>query len=527
MSEAEKINDATESPVSESPSVESPNAESPVTESPVETYAAIDLGSNSFHMIVCRYQNGTLHMEDRLREHVRLSAGLDNKRQLTEEAKQRALDCLTRFGQRISGIPRGHIRAVGTNTLRSAHNTGKFLSQAQQALGHPIEVIAGVEEARLIYLGVAHGIDPTEERRLVMDIGGGSTELIIGENFDPLYMQSLYMGCVSMTQRFFKDGSITAKAIRKAEIAAQVELEPVAAIYRNLGWDLAIGASGTIRAVRTVVRESGWSGEGITLASLESLRDAMLAAGHVDRLELKGLSEERKPVFPGGVMVLLAIFKALGIEQLKVSDRALREGLIYDLLGRTHHDDIRGRAVSNLAQRFHVDTSQAERVLTTAMDCVKQVAQDWQLDLDDAAQWLNWAAQLHEIGLDIAHNQYHKHGAYIVEHADLAGFSRQGQLQLSTLIRLHRRKFSLSAIQRLREEHATKVSRLAVLFRLAVLLNRSRSNSSLAEFSLQAEEKRLSVQFPAGWLDNHALTQADLDLEKDFLKAAKFKFSFS
>jgi exopolyphosphatase/guanosine-5'-triphosphate,3'-diphosphate pyrophosphatase len=492
-----------------------------------ETYAAIDLGSNSFHMIVCRFSDGTLHIEDRLRERVRLSGGLDEKRQLSEDAKQRALECLTRFGQRISGIPKTRVRAVGTNTLRSAHNAGKFLAKAKKALGHPIEVISGVEEARLIYLGVAHGIGPAEERRLVMDIGGGSTELIIGEGFNPIYMQSLYMGCVSMTQRFFADGAITTKAMKQAEIAARVELEPVAAIYRNMGWDLAIGASGTIRAVRTVVGEAGWCAEGITLDALKKLRDALLDAGHMDKLDFKGMSEERKPVLAGGAIVLLAIFKALGIEQLKVSDRALREGLIYDLLGRFHQDDVRGRAVANLAQRYHVDTIQAERVANTAMDCLTQVADTWQLDVEDAKQWLGWAAQLHEIGLDIAHSQYHKHGAYIVEHADLAGFSRQEQLLLSTLIRLHRRKFSSTAIQRLMEEQTSRAHHLAILFRLAVLLNRSRLTKPLPEFDLKAEDEHLDIRFPDDWLKKHRLTQADLEQEQNFLKAAGFKLSFS
>jgi exopolyphosphatase/guanosine-5'-triphosphate,3'-diphosphate pyrophosphatase len=492
-----------------------------------ETYAAIDLGSNSFHMIVCRFSDDTLHMEDRLRERVRLSAGLDEKRQLTEEAKQRALDCLTRFGQRLSGIPKSRVRVVGTNTLRSAHNANKFLRKAQQALGHPIEIISGVEEARLIYLGVAHGIGPDEERRLVMDIGGGSTELIIGEGFRPIYMQSLYMGCVSMTQRFFTDGAITAKAVKQAEIAARVELEPVANIYRQMGWELAIGASGTIRAVRSVVVEAGWCAEGITLDALKKLRDALLAAGHVDKLDFKGLSEERKPVFAGGAMVLLAIFKALKIKELKVSDRALREGLIYDLLGRFHHNDVRGRAVANLAQRYHVDADQAERVANTAMDCLAQVVDTWQMDEAEAKQWLTWAAQLHEIGLDIAHNQYHKHGAYIVEHTDLAGFSRQEQLLLSTLVRLHRRKFSTAAIQRLVEEQVSQVRHLAILFRLAVLLNRSRVKSPLPAIILDAKEDRLDIRFPDDWLQKHRLTQADLELEQDFLTNAEFKLSFS
>lgn len=301
-----------------------------------ESFAAIDLGSNSFHMIVCRFSEGELLVEDRLREMVRLGAGLDKERNLMPEIQERALACLENFGQRLSEIPTENIRAVGTNTLRSAKNSLEFILKAEQALGHPIEIISGVEEARLIYTGVAHGIGTDGQRRLVMDIGGGSTELIIGTGSTPQYMQSLYMGCVSMTRRFFSDGKITPKTFKKAEIAARMELEPVESTYLRLGWENAIGASGSIRSIRTVVREAGWSDEGITLDSLKSLRDAVIEAGYIDKLDFKGLSSERKPVFIGGVVVLLATFKALGIERMQVSDSALREGLIQELLGRAH-----------------------------------------------------------------------------------------------------------------------------------------------------------------------------------------------
>jgi exopolyphosphatase/guanosine-5'-triphosphate,3'-diphosphate pyrophosphatase len=492
-----------------------------------ETYAAIDLGSNSFHMIVCRYANDELIVEDRLREMVRLGAGLDSKRQLTAETQQRALACLERFGQRLRGIPAENIRIVGTNTLRSAKKSRLFLANAEQALGHPIEVISGVEEARLIYLGVAHGIGSDEQRRLVMDIGGGSTELIIGEGFIPKYMQSLYMGCVSMTQRFFADGSITSKALKRAEIAARMELAPVQARYRKLGWEKAIGASGSIRAIRDVVRENNWSEEGITLDSLKRLREAMLEAGHIDKLQLKGLNPERAAVLPGGAQVLLATFKALGIERMHVSDSALREGLIHDLLGRTHQQDVRNSAVNSLARRYHVDAVQAEQVTNTACTCARQVAKAWTLDVEESCQWLGWAAQLHEIGLDIAHSQYHKHGAYIVEFSDLSGFSRQEQLVLATLIYNHRRKFTRSHFKRLADYRVRNTRYWCILLRLAVLLHRSRSTEPLPEFTLTADKKSLSIQFPPDWLESHQLTRTDLEQETDYLAAADFTLTYS
>ena len=492
-----------------------------------ETFAAIDLGSNSFHMIVCRLGDGELHVEDKLREMVRLGAGLDRKGRLDGETQARALACLERFGQRIGGLPRERIRAVGTNTLRVARNAGDFLARAEQALGHSIEIIAGTEEARLIYLGVAHATGADEKRRLVMDIGGGSTELIIGEGFEPRYMQSLYMGCVSMTRDHFADGGITPKALKRAGLAARVELEPVQAIYRELGWERVLGASGSIRAIRNVVQAEGWSDDGITLASLETLREALLDAGHVDRLRLKGLAAERAPVFAGGVVVLLSTFEALGIEHMRVSDGALREGLIHDMLGRVQHEDVRARAVNGLARRYHVDLPHARRVARTARDFTTQVAEKWSLDEAESRQWLEWAALLHEIGLDIAHGGFHKHGAYIAEFSDLSGFSRNRQRLLAALIRSHRRKFSAGAFDHLVERHRHRARHWAVLLRLAVLLHRSRSPEALPKIKLKAGEGRLRVKFPDGWLDDHLLTRTDLALEADYLQAAGFTLEFS
>lgn len=492
-----------------------------------DTYAAIDLGSNSFHMIVVRHHAGELIVEDRLREVVRLGAGVDASRRLTPDVQQRALACLQRFGERIRDIPAARVRAVGTNTLRSVKDAAEFLHLAEKALGHRIEVIAGVEEARLIYLGVAHGIGANEQQRLVMDIGGGSTELIVGKGFRPRLMESLHMGCVSYTQQYFPKGVITPKQIKRAELAARMELEPIEAAYRRLGWEQAIGASGSIKSIRDVVKECGWSEEGITLAALKRLRDALLAAGHSDKLGLKGLTPERAAVFPGGVLILLATFKALKIERMLVSDSALREGLIHDLLGRRLDQDVRDRAVNNLARRYHVDHAQARRVARTALNCARQVAADWHLDLSETRRWLGWAAQLHEIGLDIAHSQYHKHGAYVAEFADLAGFSRQEQLVLATLIASHRRKFAKAYFARLAPNRVGLTRYWAILLRLAVLLHRSRSAERLPRLLLTASAQGLSVNFPAGWLEQHQLTNADLEQEAAYLAAVDFTLRYA
>lgn len=492
-----------------------------------ELVAAIDLGSNSFHMIVVRLHDGDIQVVDRLRELVRLSAGLDDNKQIAADAQTRGIECLQRFSQRLQGLPASCVRTVGTNTLRSANNAQEFIRQAEQALGYPIEIIAGMEEARLIYLGVAHNIAAAASRRLVIDIGGGSTEVIIGEGFSPMCMESLYMGCVSMTQRFFPNGHITGEAMKKAEIAARVELEPIVAIFKHVGWNTAIGASGTVRSIEKTVCESGWSKHGISRSGLKKLVKSISAVQHVSELNIKGLTAERAPVFPGGVAILYGLFKALGIEHMEVSDGALREGLLHDLLGRIHHEDVRGRSVLNLAKRYHVDMQQASRIEHTMRYCIDQIADAWQLDNYESTQWLSWAAQLHEIGLNVAHSHYHKHGAYIIENADLSGFTREEQSLLALLIHAHRRKLPLTLIKALPKQKSQLMMQLTFIFRLCVLLHRSRTSKPLPKFTLRATKNSLALQFPEQWLERHPLTQADLEQEAAWLRAMEFELTFS
>ena len=480
--------------------------------------AAIDLGSNSFHMLVARRDDGVLHVQDRLQEMVRLGGGLDARNRLSPAVRRRALECLARFGQRVAGLPQGSVRAVGTNTLRRMRDAKVFLAAAERALGHPIEIIAGREEARLIYQGMAMSRPDDGKRRLVVDIGGGSTELILGEDREALAMESLHMGCVETSRVHFEGGRITAKAMRHAETAARVELQPVENQFRS-GWEVALGTSGTIRAIRSVLRSQGWTRGEITRAALVQLRETMVASGHVDELDLAGLNPERAAVFPGGVAILTAVFDALGIGQMQVSDAALREGLLYDLVGRLTHHDVRERTVSALAARFRTDTKQAEHVARTAAECFRQVARSWQLD-GEQARLLEWAARLHEIGLVVAHNQYHKHGAYLVEKADLPGFSWQEQQLLAALIRGHRRKFPAEVFELLPESARLVARRLCVLLRLAVLLHRGRNVIDLKGLRLRAERRAVLVRFARGWLRRHPLTQADLEQEILWLKAA-------
>jgi exopolyphosphatase / guanosine-5'-triphosphate,3'-diphosphate pyrophosphatase len=484
-----------------------------------DTLAAADLGSNSFHLIVAGLRQGQLQVLDRLREPVRLAAGLDKHQRLHPEARARALACLERFGQRLRHLPARNVRVVGTNALRQAQGTGGFLRDAEAAIGHPIEIISGVEEARLIYLGVSHSLPDAGGRRLVVDIGGGSTELIIGEGFEALYPESLYMGCVSFSERYFPDGQLGKEGWRGAEIAAGLELRPVQDRFRRLGWESVAGASGTIRAIREVLQTNQWCEQGISRDGLQKLRKALQQVEHVDALNLPGLAEERKPVLAGGVVILWTLFDTLGIEQMRVSDGALREGLLYDAIGRIQQVDVRERTVNSLMERYHVDTAHASQVEQTALRLFDQVRKDWKLEDDEYPAMLRWAARLHEIGLVIAHSGYQKHGAYLLANSDLPGFSRREQSLLAVLVLGHRRKFPVSGF----DSHGKAAQRLCVLLRLAILLHRSRGPEEPPAISLRPNGTSLELVFPEAWLAQHPMTEADLAREVEFLKAAKWK----
>jgi exopolyphosphatase/guanosine-5'-triphosphate,3'-diphosphate pyrophosphatase len=497
-------------------------------ESKLASVAAIDLGSNSFHMVVARLDHGELQVVDHVRERVALAEGLDEQRNLTPEAWGRALECLSRFGQRLRDMPRGAVRAVGTNTLRRARNARPFLAAAQKALGYRIEVIPGVEEARLIYLGVAHHHADEAPRRLVIDIGGGSTECILGEGFDPLATDSLRMGCVGYSRTYFPGGALSRESMHAARVAAGIELQSIERAYRSAGWDCCIGSSGTILAVDAILRENALSTEGITPRALRKLRKTLIEAGHVEKLQLAGLQEDRKPVLAGGVAILSAVFDGLGIERMEASNGALREGLLYDLLGRIRQEDVRDRTIRNFSQRYHVDLEQARRVELTARALLSQVARAWDLGDSQAARTLSWAARLHEIGLSISYAGHHKHGAYIAQHADMPGFSRRDQECLAALITNHRRKPHLEAFESLSDPAtAEETKKLCAVLRLAVLLNRSRSPRSRPEPRLSAKGSGLTLRLPAPWLARHPLTRADLEAEAQRLAELGFTFELA
>src|SRR5690554_2170941 len=498
-----------------------------VTTADTSLLAAIDLGSNSFHIIVARVFAGELSTLDVLSEKVQLAAGLDAESCLTEAAMARGLECLGRFAQRIADLPRQSIRVVGTNALREARNSDVFIARAEALLGTPVEIIAGREEARLIYLGVSHTLADDTGRRLVVDIGGGSTEFIIGSRFEPRLCESLQMGCVSYTDQFFSNGEISAAAMKEARMAALQELLSIRRDYRRLGWSSSVGASGTIKAARQACISLGFSSDSITAKGLKQLSEHLIEAGHVNHIQIDGIKDERCAVLPAGIAIVSAIFESLGVESMSFSQGALREGLLYDMAGRLQHQDVRERTVDALARRDHVDLREAARVEATALAALDQVKDSWLLQDPDYRELLSWAARTHEIGLAVAHSQFHKHSAYLLQHSDLPGFTRPEQQQLAFLVRGHRRKFPTEEFRNLPPALKTACRHLCLLLRLAVLLHRSRSRARLPRFKLHVDGQRIELTFPEGWLEQHPLTQADLEQEAGYLRSIDFKLRIS
>jgi exopolyphosphatase/guanosine-5'-triphosphate,3'-diphosphate pyrophosphatase len=486
--------------------------------------AAIDLGSNSFHMVVAKADSGEIRILERLGEKVQLAAGIDDARQLSEEAMQRGLDCLKRFAQLINGLPLGAVRIVGTNALREARNRGEFIRRAEGILGHPVEVISGREEARLIYLGVSHTLADTPGKRLVADIGGGSTEFIIGQRFEPLLRESLQMGCVSYTQRYFKDGKITPARYAQAYTAARLEIMGIENALHRLGWDEAIGSSGTIRAIGLALKANGQGNGEVNAEGLAWLKRKLFKLGDVDKIDFDGIKADRRTIFPAGLAILEAIFDALALQRMDHCEGALREGVLYDLLGRHHHEDVRERTLSSLMERYHADREQAARVEHKALQALEQVATAWDLEDEMYRDLLSWAAKVHEIGLDIAHYHYHKHGAYLIEHSDLSGFSREDQQMLALLVRGHRRNIPKDKFAEF-GAHGAKLIRLCVLLRFAILFHHIRGTQEMPEVQLHAAGDHLDVVFPTGWLENNQLTQADFEQEAQWLARVGVVFS--
>lgn len=483
-----------------------------------ETYAAVDLGSNSFHMLVARREHGELRVLDRIREMVRLGGGLDATGKLDPDTQQRALNCLARFGQRLRGIPAENIRSAGTQTFRRLHDSIEFLHASEQALGCPVDIIAGREEARLIYLGVTQWVSGEAQKQLVIDIGGGSTELVIGEGFETLELESMQFGCVSVTNRFFPSGKLNARRLRKARRAVLAELQDIQSAYRRRGWQTAVGSSGTIRSVATICQANGWCENRITRQALQKLESTVLSFDHTGEIRIDGLSERRAPVFIGGLAILLACFEALAIEELQVSPYALREGLLHDLLGRQQHRDPRTKAVEALMARFAVDPVQVERVKRTALGLFDQVSSTL-LNAASVREMLVWATDLHEIGLALSHPSFQQHSAYLVEASDLAGFTRQEQLFLAGLVGYQRRDIPASFAARLPGRLHEPLRTALICMRLAWIFCRTREDDAIPAAVITLDNRSVYLALTSAWKNDHPLTVADLDYEVHALQA--------
>jgi len=475
--------------------------------------AAVDLGSNSFRLSIGRVvqQDGMVHLYtvDRLRESVRLAAGLDENNRLDGDAIARAITVLKRFGERLAGFRPDQVRAVATNTFRVASNIHDVLPMAQQALGFPITIISGQEEARLIYAGVANELPPSRDNRLVIDIGGGSTELIIGKGLEPLQLTSLFMGCVTHTRRFFPHGRITETRMQQATLAARRELEGIARQYRRKGWQQAYGSSGTAKGLAAVLTQSAWSDKGITLAGLQQLRNKLIRDGKVQMRDLPGLRPERALVLAGGLAIMLAAFQELRIQHMLPGDGALRMGVLYDMLGRSTQHDKRDETVRQFIKRYHIDNAQATRVHTLAQRLFTQLSLPDSEEKHALQLALGWAARLHEIGLSVAHADYHRHGAYILENADMPGFSHEDQVRLAFLALGQQGKLSkLSALAQSRLHWLT-----LLCLRLAVQLLRRRTPLGTLPLRVTSKAQRICIDVPQAWLDAHPLSQYMLENE--------------
>ncbi|MDH1450889.1 exopolyphosphatase [Aeromonas caviae] len=475
-------------------------------------YAAVDLGSNSFHMVIARLTEGRMQIIDRIKERVRLAEGMDVQRRMSPEAMARGLDCLALFAERLTNIKPDQIRIAGTYTLRRASNARDFVREAAKVLNHPIEIISGQEEARLIYQGVAH-TQHIEGQVLVVDIGGGSTELIIGEGFEHKALTSRKMGCVSFTQSFFGNGKLGEKAFNAAVLEAQHQLAPIINQYRKLGWQSCLGSSGSIRTVRDVLQGEEWTDGAITLAGLERLKEEMLKHKRVDQLKLAGLTEERQGVFAAAVAILLGLFTSLPIERMEYSDGALREGLLYEFEERLQHHDIRERTALALSTHYRIDKRQATRVESSVLSLFDALSGPWEMPEEPYRAILGWAARLHEIGLAINYSGIHKHSAYILQNTDLPGFNQDDQALLAALVRFHRKGLKLSELPALPNHDEQTVLRCIRILRLAVAAHHRRQDNLLPEWNVQAAGDQLVVTLPLDWCDENKLLMQNLEKE--------------
>ena len=484
--------------------------------SAAELIAAVDIGSNSFHLVIARIVDGALQLLHREKQKVQLADGLDAEQMLSDEAMQRGLLVLKQFADSLQGMPPSSVRVIATYTLRRAKNSSEFLKQAQSVFPFPIEVISGQEEARFIYQGVAH-FETYPGQRLVIDIGGGSTEFAIGQHFDPIKLASRNMGCVSYAKHFFPKGKITTKRFERAVLQAEQELENITSAYKDTGWQQVVGTSGTIKTIKDIIVAMGWNAHVIELNHLLKLKNLLLQVEDCQDLNWPGLTDDRKTLIGPGLAILLASFQMLGIEQMVYVDAALREGVLYEMSDRLQHHDIRSHTIQSLIKRYAVDTEQANRVNQVAQRLFLQVKEDWQLD-DNWAELLQFAASVYEIGLQINSSSVQRHSAYILNNSNLPGFNQEQQKLLSCLVRSHRRKIKVDDIPQFYLFSNLQFNRVLSIFRLSVLLNQKRRDELTPELKLVAQGDQLTLLLTEEWYQQHSVLAADLAAEQQYLR---------
>jgi exopolyphosphatase/guanosine-5'-triphosphate,3'-diphosphate pyrophosphatase len=473
-------------------------------------YAAIDLGSNSFHMLVVREVAGSVQTLAKIKRKVRLAAGLDKNNSLSIEAMQRGWDCLSLFAERLQDIPATQIRIVGTATLRTATNIDQFLERANAILGHQIQVISGEEEAATIYQGVSH-TSGGQGRRLVVDIGGASTELIIGNGFKAEALTSLNMGCVTWLERHFNDRQLNAHNFSQAIAAAKASLAPILAQYQTLGWETCIGASGTVQALQEIMLAQGMD-EVITLDKLYRLQKQAMLADALEELEIEGLTLERALVFPSGLSILIAIFELLEIDTMTLAGGALREGMVYGMLSQLHQQDIIARTLTSIKRRYQLDAGYAKQASECAQQLLAQCDADF-LPEPAATMLLDSACQLHELGVTLDYKKAGQHNAYLIANLDLPGFTKAQQHLLSELLKRYKDVLTPLEVQHAISQQSAE--RILRLLRVAIILTHRRDTRHQPLFTAKSNNGAIALSIDEQWLAQNPLTRAELDIESD------------
>jgi len=480
-------------------------------------YAVIDLGSNSFHMLIARLVADSVQTVDKVKRKVRLASGLNENNHLSQEAIARGIECLAFFAERLQDIPASNIRIVATATLRIATNADSFLQQAEKTLNHKINLLSGIQEAEQIYLGVAH-TSCSEKQRLVLDIGGASTEIIVGEGFTSKKVCSLNIGCVTFKKQFFNDNNLNDLNFNRAITAAKNILTSVVDEYKKIGWQSALSGSGTMQALAEILQFQHKPAI-VNLAFLQKIKQQLIHCKTINNININGLASDRKPVFASGIAILIALFESLAIKQLQLSSGAIREGLLYEMLPNMRAITIRERTIKALEERFHIDNQHNQRVYTQAQALYQQLASTWQLASDNDRQLLSASCLLHEIGLLLEYKHHQRHGAYILSQADLAGFDQADRQLLVALVRNYKGDIETHLLNEQAATTAQNSYYLLAILRLAVILCRRRGDDILPSYQVSSNNKVIQLSLPKTWLQQHPLICDELKQEQHYLQA--------